>query len=215
MKDSLIHSLYAVIFKYFRKRRFHVFQQRIRPVATDRILDVGGYQATWAGHEQCAQEISILNIHEVNQTPSSASIHFVTGDGCSLSYADRSFDIVFSNSVIEHVGDWERQKAFALEVRRVGSRLWIQTPAREFWIEPHLLTPFIHWLPISWRVRLAKNFTLWGWLARPTQSEAEAFVRDITLLSFDEMQSLFPDCEIIREKILFGLMTKSYIAFRS
>ncbi len=53
--------------------------------------------------------------------------------------------VVFSNSVIEHVGTWEDQQAFAAEVRRVGRRLWV--PAYECPIEPHYLAPLVHYLP--------------------------------------------------------------------
>jgi 2-polyprenyl-3-methyl-5-hydroxy-6-metoxy-1,4-benzoquinol methylase len=64
--------------------------------------------------------------------------------------AARSFDIVFSNSVIEHVGDAESQQQFAHEIARVGRAYWVQTPNRRFPVEPHLLTPFLHFLPTRW-----------------------------------------------------------------
>jgi len=137
----------------------------------------------------------------------------VLGDGCALPFADKSFDVLFSNSVIEHVGTWERQQAFAREARRVGRRLWVQTPAREFFIEPHLIAPVIHWLPHSWQRRLIRNFTVRGWLERPGPRDVEEFLAEVRLLTFAEMQSLFPDCTIMRERFL-GL-TKSYIAVRT
>lgn len=49
---------------------------------------------------------------------------------------------------------------FAAEVRRVGKRYYVQTPNRHFWIEPHLLTPLIHFLPKSWQKKLVRPFTL-------------------------------------------------------
>lgn len=137
---------------------------------------------------------------------------FVAGDGCALPFADESFDVVFSNSVIEHVGTWERQCAFAAEARRVGRRLWIQTPAREFFIEPHLVAPFIHWLPAHWQRRLIRHATLRGWLERPDAAWVDRFLAEVRLLRLAEMRRLFPDCEILRERFL-GL-TKSYIAVR-
>ena len=120
---------------------------------------------------------------------------------------------MFSNSVIEHVGTWQRQQAFAAEVRRVGRGLWIQTPARGFFIEPHLLTPFIHWLPRRWQRRLLRNFTLRGWIDRPGPAEVDAFLDEVRLLTLAEMRTLFPDCTILREQ--FCGMTKSYVAVRT
>ena len=119
---------------------------------------------------------------------------------------------MFSNSVIEHVGTFARQKSFANESRRVGKALWIQTPARSFFIEPHFLTPFIHFFPQPVQSRLVRNFTLWGVLARPTREEAKQFLSEIRLLSKSEIELLFPDCDIVRERVV-GL-TKSFIAVR-
>ena len=97
--------------------------------------------------------------------------------------------------------------------RRRRMRLWIQTPARGFFIEPHHLTPCIHWLPRPWQRRLIRNFTLRGWIDRPGPAEIEVFLDEVRLLTLAEMQMLFPDCTILRER--FCGMTKSYIAVRS
>ena len=74
-------------------------------------------------------------------------IAYVQGDACALPFADRSFDIVFSNAVIEHVGDIERQRLFVAEALRVGRRVFLTTPNRWFPIEVHTRLPFVHWLP--------------------------------------------------------------------
>ncbi len=156
----------------------------------------------------------MLNQHGTLPTATVASnLTPVEGDGCALPFADMSFDIVLSNSAIEHVGTWERQQAFAAEVRRVGRRVWVQTPAREFFIEPHLLAPFIHWLSHTWQRRLMRNFTLRGWIDRPDRAAVDSFLAEVRLLTLSEMQVLFPDCTILRERFL-GL-TKSYVAIRS
>ena len=114
--------------------------------------------------------------------------------------------------MIEHVSSWENQKRLSDEIRRVASPVWIQTPAHEFFVEPHLLTPFIHWLPRSWRRRMLRNATVWGWVSRPTEEEVEEFHRTVRLITFDEWKSLFPDCDIHIERWLG--MPKSYVAYR-
>ena len=124
-------------------------------------------------------------------------------DGTDLPFDDGEFDVGFSNSVIEHVPK-DRQPAFASELGRVAKRFYVQTPNRYFPIEPHYQLPFFQFLPERIRKALNRRFTL-GWQARGEWEE-------ITLLSARDLQRLFPDAEIHREKVL-GL-TKSLIAVR-
>lgn len=178
-----------------------------------RILDIGGTPYNWQW-VQCPAQITLLN--PVIPTPLPAlpgNLTYLRGDGTCLQFDDKSFDIVFSNSVIEHVGNFENQEKFAAEATRVGRSLWIQTPNRAFIIEPHFLAPFFHFLPKMWQHKLARNFTLWGWLARPTAEYARAQVDEIRLLSRAEFVSMFPGCQVCEEKVL-GVLTKSLIAVR-
>lgn len=163
--------------------------------------------------------VVLLNMPRADARGGSAAagLDYVHGDGCRLPFADRTFDIVFSNSVIEHVGGPEAQARFASEVARAGRGYWIQTPNRWFPIETHLLTPLVHLLPRSWRAFIVRRFTVWQWIHNPAPDEKsfyiEHFISDIRLLSASEMQGLFPDAVILRERFL--LFTKSLIAYRA
>jgi hypothetical protein len=137
-------------------------------------------------------------------------VHWIVGDGCNLPFADGEFDVVFSNSVIEHLGRRESQVCFANEVRRVGKAYWVQTPDPRFFIEPHYLSPFIHWLPIPIRSRLVRYATLWGILARPSDQEIKDRIEELRLIGAKEFRGLFPDAEIIVER--FVGMPKSLVA---
>lgn len=189
------------------------FAAIFNPHSSTRILDVGGGTLNWQFIESTPQ-ITILNplIHDdVASAP--PNFNFVNGDGTCLEYPNNSFDIAYSNSVIEHLFTWENQILFANETRRIAKGVWVQTPAKEFFIEPHLLTPFIHFLSKKWQGRLLRNFTVWGVITRPSQELVDQFLSEVRLLSFKEMQVLFPDCIIFKEKFLF--FTKAYIAFRN
>jgi hypothetical protein len=212
-----IHKIYALIFKNWRKKRFQLFVKTIRPSMDMRLLDVGGYPWGWLCHAPVVKSIDCLNIHKINWNPASSPAHnirMLQGDACNMSEIKTGeYDIVFSNSVIEHVGSWEKQKAFAQEVRRVGKKLWIQTPAWECPIEPHYLAPFVHWLPKSLQKRVIRYFSLYGLIQKPSAQEIDSLVEEIRLLRLKEFQILFPDGNILTEKLIC-FFKKSYIALK-
>lgn len=212
-----IHSIYSVVFKLWREKRFKLFLQNLRPQNDETILDVGGYPATWTTRPQPVAKVRCLNIHEIKWSPKRFPNHNIetfVGDGCKLNDPDRSVPIVFSNSVIEHVGDYDRQQQFALEVRRVGQRIWVQTPAYACPLEPHFMLPFVHWLPVPLRCFVIRWFSPWAWLEKPTKNKVKETIAFTQLLSKRQMHELFPDCEIITERML-GFIPKSYIAIRT
>jgi hypothetical protein len=212
-----IFDVYRPIMKHFRGKRARAFAERFPKADQLSVLDVGGFPAFWETQSVKFCRMTCLNIHEDlarHHRELGYPLEMVMGDGCKLDYPDGAFDLAFSNSVIEHVGTWDQQVAFANEQRRVGSALWIQTPAWEFPIEPHYIAPFIHYLPRSVQRRVIRWFTVWGWLHKPTQKEVNESVAFTKLLSYSEMKRLFPDCVILVERVL-GIFPKSYIAFRS
>jgi hypothetical protein len=213
----IFSGLLARVQKSFRMKRMQRFAAAF-PEAGLRILDVGGTPGIWrllAG----ARSVIVLNMPraEESRAAAAAGFRYVSGDGRRLPFRDACFDVVFSNSVIEHVGGAEAQQQFARETMRTGRGYWVQTPNRYFPIETHLLTPFVHFLPPAWRAFVARRFTVWQWLYRPDPEErrfyVEHFLSDIRLLSAGELRRLFPDGTILRERFLG--FTKSLIAYRA
>ncbi len=201
----------------FRAARFQFFLNLFEAkekAATEpiTILDVGGMEHFWekAGFLDRAR-ITILNLDAPEAKH--PNVTSVAGDARDLSqYADRSFDLVFSNSVIEHVGTLEDQRRMASEVRRVGKDYFVQTPNFWFPVEPHALFPGFQWLPVFIRSRLLQRFPLGHLEREPTLADATATVRSIRLMTSAELESMFPDAEIWQEKF-FGL-TKSLVMYR-
>jgi len=197
-----------------RRKRFVFFQTLIRQVPPPiRILDVGGTQRFWDLMKFTASEQ--VQITLLNTAPIKVSRWHMEGrvaDARDMSqFADREFDVVFSNSVIEHVGSVDDQRKMANEIRRVGKRYFVQTPNRGFPIEPHFVFPFFQFLPVPWRARLLQKFNL-GWIARvPEYENAKLVVRSIRLLNRRDLEQLFPEAEIYRERLLG--FTKSFVAY--
>lgn len=205
-----VHSIFSLIHPITRRFRMRRFEQLLNPSSTMRIIDVGGTEYNWK-FVAAQPRIVLFNV-AYSQPESSDQFERVIGDGRNMPYEDGSFDIAFSNSVIEHVGDFDDQRRFANELRRVSKQLFVQTPAQESPLEPHYLTLFVHWLPVKWRRRLVRHFSLWGWFQRPTPAEVDEMVHEIRLLNRAEMEQLFPDCEIRTERFLF--IPRSHIAIR-
>ena len=199
-----------------RRQRFGIFLKMIegspRPV---KVLDIGGSQKYWekiTAVELLAQELQITLLNVEAQSVSLSNFTAVIGDGRTMpQFVDRQFDIVFSNSTIEHLGSFDDQKLMADEVRRVGKRYYVQTPNHFFPIEPHFVFPFFQFLPISWRTWLLQNFDL-GWYKKiPDYKNALSEVKSICLLNKVEFKQLFPEATIFEEKF-FGIV-KSFVAY--
>jgi ubiquinone/menaquinone biosynthesis C-methylase UbiE len=156
-------------------------------------------------------EIVLLNLYQ-NET-SLPGFSSIIGDACDLKgIKDKSFDIVFSNSVIEHLFTKEQQQKMAAEVERVGKSYFIQTPNRYFPIEPHWSFPFFQFLPFSLQVLLTQHFTLGNITKTGNKEAAIALVKEVRLLSKNEFADLFTGPQIFEEKFL-GL-TKSFTAYK-
>lgn len=206
-----IRPLLEHLIRPFRSRRMEKFNRFFERPEAYQVLDVGGTIFNWKLIDYKG-EVVLLNLTTPQHIDTPGNFRFIVGDGTALTFENKAFDIVFSNSVIEHVGTYEQQRRFASELRRVGDGLWLQTPAKSFFFEPHYLTPFIHFLSKSWQKILLRNFSIWGLIVRPSQEYIDSFVEQTTLLGYSELKELFPDCNIAREKFLF--MTKSYIVYR-
>ena len=66
-----------------------------------------------------------------------------------LPFADRQFDLAYSNAVVEHVGSRADQRAFVHELCRVARRVFVVVPNRLFPVEHHTGIPLIHYLPLA------------------------------------------------------------------
>jgi hypothetical protein len=199
----------------FRRQRMERFARRFGIGETTTILDIGGLPATWTALFP-APRVTLLNLPTALHLAGQGGLPWILADACRLPCAGRSFDIVFSNSVIEHLGTAERQRQFAQEVMRAGRGFFIQTPDRAFPLEQHLWTPFVHWLPKRIAKAMVEKFTVWEWVVRPGGPERRFYLShcldDVRLLSAQGLAELFPGATIVRERWL-GL-PKSLIAWK-
>lgn len=178
-----------------------------------RILDLGGTARYWTLFERdylLSRNCRVLVLNLRKQGEDDDIFTFGHGDATDLpEHADRSFDLVHANSVIEHMGGWAAMEAFAREVRRLADRYYIQTPCFWFPFEPHFRLPFVHWLPFTVALRVL------AWRARkdkPDVGMVARWLENNRTLDRTQLRFLFPDAVIRTERLM--LMPKSLMAIR-
>jgi SAM-dependent methyltransferase len=226
--------LYSLIksFAYKKREDWHearadLFFELMRPKDGAKILDLGGQDGSFM--VRVAKRVRAeITVADIGDAPLLAEKHHgfravILEEGKPLPFEDREFDVVFCNSVIEHVTvpkeecinrrfperEWvaasmRSQRAFADELRRVGKGYFVQTPHRAFPVEAHTWLPFVGWMPHDATARLVR-FTDKYWVKHC------GYV-DWHLLGEREMRELLPDARIHVERVL-GL-PKSLVAYR-
>ncbi len=193
-----------------RERRMRLFIQNVDLRAGMRVIDLGGSPMIWQFVE-IPLDITMLNLEyadgaeEEAKTIRQHKFTFVVGDACRADFPSSSFDLAFSNSVIEHVGSGEKRAEFAREVRRLAPRYWVQTPSKYFPIEAHTGMPFWWYYPESVRRRLKRK-----WHEKlPAWTE---MIEGTDIVEQQELEAIFPQARILKETLMG--MVKSYIAVR-
>ncbi len=177
-----------------------------------RVLDLGGTPQSWKLAPVKPKAVTIVNL-ETHQSDSPA-ITSIAGDACDLpaSVATEKFDLVFSNSLLEHVGGHSQRQQLADNVHRLAARHWVQTPYRYFPIEPHWVFPGFQWLPYEARVRISLRWNR-GHVRTHSREEAEDWVNEIDLVGIAQMHRYFPSSTIWYER--FAGLVKSLVAIRT
>ena len=196
-----------------RRKRFALFTRLLEGLPGRlNVLDVGGTPRFWQvmGFDDRRVAVTLMNRSPIECE--SRVMRNLVGDARDMRvFGDQEFDIVFSNSVIEHVGSFDDQRAMAAEVRRVGKRYFVQTPNRYFPIEPHFLFPAFQFLPLRVRAGMLARRDV-GWYKKAgSYEEAFAEVSAVRLLSLREFRTLFPEGHLYKER--FCGLTKSFVMY--
>jgi hypothetical protein len=142
-----------------RERKLRLFLELFQPGPDTTVVDVGVTDAPFGG--DCSsdnffealypwpKQITAVGHTSLDRfTAAFPEVRTVEADGRALPFADREFDLGFSNAVVEHVaGGRPGQRRFVSELCRVAGRVFVTTPNRRFPLDPHSLLPFVHWLP--------------------------------------------------------------------
>lgn len=198
-----------------RQRRWEELLARFPRLEDMRVLDLGGATWIWTSAPVRPKSVVVLNLDKNSLQVTPSWLTTVCADACDppVWLLAEEFDLVYSNSVIEHLGGYWRRRRFAETVQRTGHHHWIQTPARYFPVEPHWMFPCFQFLPPRARAFVSRNWRLKSPVFEGTSREQSLDdALSIELVSTAEMRMLFPGSTIYRERVA-GL-TKSIVAVR-
>lgn len=212
MERFFVHTLSDFAFQRFRPRRLRFFYDTLQIESSTRVLDLGGTPYFWELAPKIGlprPRVTILNLVAPGAVMPDG-IECVIGDALQLPFRSMSFDVVFCNSVIEHLYSGENQRRLAAGIRRVARRYFVQTPSRVFPVEQHLMGIGVHWAPEPWQPALMRWTTLAGLTAKFDLDRCREFSRELKLLDRKQLAALFPDARIVVER--FCGWEKSLIA---
>jgi ubiquinone/menaquinone biosynthesis C-methylase UbiE len=194
-----MNRLFLNLHRKSREQKHRLFLQLLRPAPEMRILNVGAsgtqiglpeqLESFYPHHSRITGGgLSPADVEDYRR--SFPKVQAVVFDGCALPFADKSFDIVYSNAVLEHLPGRLFTERFAAEVQRVGKGWFVTTP--NFWypIDPHYHLPFIQMLPEAMQHRLVR-------LAGKVPYE------NLHLLTKRELRRLFPVGEVVGCRVTF------------
>lgn len=222
MKDELTGAIKYDVFKranilsewkaYFvlraRRKMFRIFMENINPEKNDNILDAGVVPVKGLSGVKTVtnnffeyfypytNRITATSIEDASALEDTfKGLTFVRTEPYSTPFADKEFDVVYCNAVVEHTGSREQQQAFVREYCRVGKKFFFTTPNRWFPIEPHSVLPLVHWLPPKFFRKILKLIGMNG-IADESM---------LNLLTEKEFKALFPknvELNVVRIKTM-------------
>lgn len=203
-------SIFTRLSKISRIRKLELFNRLMNPTKETRILDVG---AEISPNSECnIQFIDCYpwknNVSAINLSSEHISlikqyypeVDVRVGDACNLPWEDKHFDIVYSNAVIEHLENFERQKKMATEIMRVGKSWFVTTPNRWYPFEFHMRLPFVTWLPRNGYIRFGQVISYHHMKRKYMTGIRHDSLR---LMTAKDLKHCFPTSRIIKQRVTF------------
>jgi hypothetical protein len=195
-----------------RREIFERFLEILKPTPRCTILDLGvtaetdspeaNYFEQWYPHKDRITCAGVEDaVHLARLYPGLSFRRILPHE--PLPFADRQFDILFSNAVVEHAGSTEQQRFFIEEAVRVSRRFFITTPNRWFPVEMHTALPLLHYLPAPLHRRALSVLGHEYWATED----------HLNLLDARSLRGLFGSRKVTIEAVRLGGVVSNLIAY--
>jgi SAM-dependent methyltransferase len=140
---------------YNRERKWTLFLNEFVADPRMRVLDVGYSDVEYSEDDNFIKKrypylerLTALGTEPpIKMRERYPQVNVIQYDGRSFPWAGKEFEVCWSNAVLEHVGNSEKQVSFLKEIRRVSRKAFVGPPNRWFPIETHTRTPVLHYFP--------------------------------------------------------------------
>lgn len=210
----------TALWQHFRRRRFEMLCERFPTFGEMSVLDLGGTPVSWRFSPVKPATLTVVNLwlppvcEGIGADREVPDVDAVSLEGDATDpdlLCGQHFNLIYCNSLIEHITDDDARDRLADNVSRLGTHHWVQTPNRHFPIEMHWRFPGFQYLPVRVQAQIARCWDAGGFTSRGrTLVEAIEQVESVDLLDDVEMRRYFPSSALVRER--FGGVTKSLIA---
>jgi hypothetical protein len=157
-KATIMRRALAYLSIHIRSGQYKKFKDLLKPNAASKVLDVGvspdenslvdtNFFIKKYPYKRNLTAASVEDCRSLFRKKYPQTKFVQIKPGKKLPFKDKSFDIVVSWATIEHVGTRDAQKFFLDEISRVGKKIFVTTPNKNFFYELHSGLFFIHWLP--------------------------------------------------------------------
>jgi hypothetical protein len=201
--------------RYTRARRLKLFNEFMKSITGPiRLVDLGGtvkFWESWGLAKQPLLNVTLVNNHDLDKQYSNdpialPNIRRLGADVLTLTAADfAQFDVIFSNSLIEHLPGRELQRQLAQAIIDSGRPYFLQTPNKRSPLDPHFPRPYVPFFaayPRSVQARLLSWSALGSSSVAPSYDAALARLQNYYPLTTRDVRQLFPNARIVIERPL-------------
>jgi hypothetical protein len=179
-----------------------------------KLVDLGGTVAFWKNWglaKYPSLEVTLVNDHHQdkcheNDELTLPNIRRLRADVLTLSAADLAeYDVIFSNSLIEHLPGRQCQRQLAQAIIDSGRPYFLQTPNRRAVLDPHFPRPYVPFFatyPRPLQARLLSWSALGSGSASPSYEAALTRLQNYHPLTTQGVRELFPGARIVMERPL-------------
>jgi hypothetical protein len=212
----MLKNLVAATRRRTRERRARLFFERIAWLARPaHVIDLGGaadFWRTWGLGEGDGLIVTLVNNHESDTDHVSGELPFfmqeISADAAELdARALGRHDLVFSNSMLEHLPDAEGRARLCRNIEASGRPYFIQVPNKYSPIDPHFphpLVPFFGAYPQPLKALLMTASGLGAGKRSGSYADAVKRLRHYNPLCASDLKRLFPSGTLLKEQT-FGL----------